>query len=501
MAGYDRRLKDWKFQADLARKEIEQLDKQIIAGEIRRQLAEADLENHQEQIARAEEVEEFLKMKFTNQQLYSWMLSKLSSLHFQAYQMAYQMAKQTETAYHHELGAGTSRRHVRPAHELGQPEEGAPVRGAPSARPAAHGAGVSRRQPAGSGDHQTDLALPARRGRVAQATRDRQVRYPHPRTAVRSRLPRPLLPPYQGGPGHDSCVAGPYTNVSATLRLMQSWTRREVPTDLSLAPPDPEPDATVLPQTAIATSTGSGDAGMFELNFRDERYLPFEGAGAIGTWELELLQAIRPFDYDTIADVVIHLSYSARDGGESFKETVNKQLIAALNGPKPLFDPDATMNRLFSLRHDFPDAWSQLVNDAAGEERTSTLQLSKQHFPSFLDYDHGGQTASGETIEPKPIKLGVTKLKAFLSPAFLSPAFLSPHGVVPTDEVDIELNGHQPDTDADLGIPTFELSGDLRGLTSIENNEVVEYDFHIDGVLRPEDWDDLYLLMDYDVSK
>jgi hypothetical protein len=27
---------------------------------------------------------------------------------------------------------------------------------------------------------------------------------------------------------------------------------------------------------------------MFELNFRDERYLPFEGAGAISTWQLEL---------------------------------------------------------------------------------------------------------------------------------------------------------------------------------------------------------------------
>ena len=106
------------------------------------------------------------------------------------------------------------------------------------------------------------------------------------------------------------CVAGPFTNVSATLRLTQSWTRREVPTDLSLAP---EPDATVLPQTAIATCTGSGDTGMFELNFRDERYLPFEGAGAISTWRLELPQAIRLFDYNTIADVVIHLSYNARD--------------------------------------------------------------------------------------------------------------------------------------------------------------------------------------------
>jgi hypothetical protein len=32
---------------------------------------------------------------------------------------------------------------------------------------------------------------------------------------------------------------------------------------------------------SIATSHAQNDSGMFELNFRDERYLPFEGAGAI----------------------------------------------------------------------------------------------------------------------------------------------------------------------------------------------------------------------------
>jgi len=31
--------------------------------------------------------------------------------------------------------------------------------------------------------------------------------------------------------------------------------------------------------TAIVTSTAQNDSGMFELNLKDERYLPFEGAG------------------------------------------------------------------------------------------------------------------------------------------------------------------------------------------------------------------------------
>ena len=87
-----------------------------------------------------------------------------------------------------------------------------------------------------------------------------------------------------------------------------------------------------------------------------------------------------------IADVVIHLSYSARNAGEGFKDAVNTQLIAALKVPKPLVDAHATLSRLFSLRQEFLDAWHQLVQASDGQARTCTLQLSKQHFPSFIDY-------------------------------------------------------------------------------------------------------------------
>jgi len=35
---------------------------------------------------------------------------------------------------------------------------------------------------------------------------------------------------------------------------------------------------------AIATSTGQNDAGLFLLDLNDERYLPFEYAGAVSRW-------------------------------------------------------------------------------------------------------------------------------------------------------------------------------------------------------------------------
>jgi hypothetical protein len=104
MAGYERRQQEWRFQVALAQKEIRQLEKQLLAAEIRQQIAAAELANHDKQVAQAEEVEAFLKLKFSNQQLYSWMLAQLSSLYFQSYQLAYRLAKQAEKCFLHELG-------------------------------------------------------------------------------------------------------------------------------------------------------------------------------------------------------------------------------------------------------------------------------------------------------------------------------------------------------------------------------------------------------------
>ena len=82
---------------------------------------------------------------------------------------------------------------------------------------------------------------------------------------------------------------------------------------------------------AIATSTGQSDAGLFELNFHDERYLPFEGAGAMSQWRLELPTVSRQFDYQTISDVVMQLSYTAREGGGQLKTAAEQDIDKKLN--------------------------------------------------------------------------------------------------------------------------------------------------------------------------
>jgi hypothetical protein len=64
---------------------------------------------------------------------------------------------------------------------------------------------------------------------------------------------------------------------------------------------------------------------MFETNLCDERFLPFEGAGAISTWTLSL-PTNRSFDYATISDVILHMRYTARNG----RQALASQALAAL---------------------------------------------------------------------------------------------------------------------------------------------------------------------------
>jgi hypothetical protein len=105
-AQWIRRNTEWDFQAKQASLELRQIDTQIAAAEIKVELAEIELRNHEKQIEQSREMGEFLESKFTRTELYDWMVSQVSALHFQAYKLAFDMAKKAERAYVRERGEG-----------------------------------------------------------------------------------------------------------------------------------------------------------------------------------------------------------------------------------------------------------------------------------------------------------------------------------------------------------------------------------------------------------
>ena len=75
----------------------------------------------------------------------------------------------------------------------------------------------------------------------------------------------------------------------------------------------------------MATSTAHQESGKFDFRFGSNKFLPFEGAGAVDSkWSLEITGFDNTRDNDEgtnhsldlskIEDVIIHLSYTARMG-------------------------------------------------------------------------------------------------------------------------------------------------------------------------------------------
>jgi len=138
-----------------------------------------------------------------------------------------------------------------------------------------------------------------------------------------------------------------------------------------------------IPITSIAASSGQNDSGVFELNFKDERYMPFEGAGTISKWRLEFPDQFRQFDYDTIADVIVHLRYTSVDGGDKLKKSASESLKDYIKSVEELSQRQGLFT-IFDLKHDFPNEWYKATELPPSDEgRVITLDKLSERLPIF----------------------------------------------------------------------------------------------------------------------
>ncbi|CAN5845087.1 hypothetical protein BH18ACI4_BH18ACI4_08600 [soil metagenome] len=376
LGGWKRRSDDWKLQKDLAAKELIQIDKQITAAQIRVAIAQQELDNTTRQIEQSQEIQEFLRNKFTCEELYNWMVGGISGIFFQCYQMTFDLAKQAERCYRYELGV-TSSNFIQ------------------------FGAWDSQRKGLLAGERlylqlkQLERAYLNGNRREYELTKHYSLVLNDPQALIQLRaqgkceisLPEELFD--ADYPGHYMrriknvsltipAVVGPYAGVNCTLTLLKDKTRIKSALGDGYAEREGEEDDRFATNwgrmQAIATSGGQNDSGMFELNFRDERYLPFEGAGAISKWRIEMDPDTNSFDFNTLADVVLHVRYSARDGGERLKKDAKEALSKAIGE-----EANKPQARLFSLKHEFPTEWYQFTQGDG--PFTGTFTLTKNRFP------------------------------------------------------------------------------------------------------------------------
>jgi hypothetical protein len=377
-AGYQRRADEWTLQANLAARELIQTGRQIIASLIAEQVAKHDYDTAVAQVKQAQSVQSFLKTKFTNVALYSWMQSDLSALYYQYYRFACDTARQAEQTMKTEL--------MRP--ELDQTQF------------IQYNYWDTGHQGLLSGEalhldiKRMELAYHANNKRELELIRHVSLRQLDPVALLSLRLTGSCtvsVPEWLYDldcPGHYlrriknlalsvPCVTGPYTPVNCTVTV-QSSTVRTSPLLANggyarITSQDDDRFTDYFGSTdVIVTSAGSNDSGMFETNLRDERFLPFEGAGAICTVNLALPTVLHAFDYTTISDVILHIRYTARVAGDPLGIQATKELQTMLN-----VAGQSGQALMFCLRYDFPTEWAAFVNGTGDFQVT----LSKQYFP------------------------------------------------------------------------------------------------------------------------
>ena len=379
MGGYQRRQDDWAFQAKQAATEIEQIDRQIASADIKVAIAEKELDNQDLQIDQSKTVDEYMRNKYTNKQLYDWQVRQVSAVYFQAYQLAYDMAKRAEKGLQHE-------------------------RADPTATFVQFGYWDSLKSGLLAGERlandisRMEAAFLTQNIRELELTKHISLAQYFPLALLTLkeskagsctvRLPEWLFD--MDYPGHYfrrlksvslsiPSVIGPYTSVNCKLTLLKSGIR----VNNSVAGGYGDPLAGVdtrfyqsaVSQDAIATSHGQNDAGMFEVNFNDERYLPFEGAGAVSEWKLELPRENNQFDVSTIADVILHVRYTARDSGDTTLTT------EASNNLKTVLPTSGV--RLFVLNREFASEWGRFLSPGDGNDQVLKLTLGRDHLPFY----------------------------------------------------------------------------------------------------------------------
>ncbi|WP_308636277.1 Tc toxin subunit A-related protein [Paenibacillus silvisoli] len=378
VGSYQRRKDEWELQGRLAETEIAQLDKQIAASRIRVAIAEKEAENQELQIEQAETVLEYMRSKYTGKQLYDWHVRQVATLYFQSYQLAYDLAKRAEKCYRFEMGE-------------------------PSAAFVQFGYWDSLKQGLLAGERLANDIRRMEASYLEQDTRDLEMTK---HVSLAQMMPIKLIELKSSGactvqvpewlfdmdyPGHYRrriksvsvsipCVAGPYTGVNCTLTLTNHGTR--INDQLlggygnPLAAGDSRFYKSPVPVKAIATSHAQNDPGMFELSFSDERFLPFEGAGAVSEWRLEMPQENNRFDMSTVSDVILHIRYQAKASG-------NLALIQAAKDNAAATLP-AEGARLFVLNHEMATAWQRFLHPTEdGGDQTLTIALGQEHLPFY----------------------------------------------------------------------------------------------------------------------
>ncbi|MBI6856207.1 toxin, partial [Pseudomonas cichorii] len=311
---FRRRRQEWENASDQARLESEHITAQLAVHDAQTRVTALQLRQAQEARKQAEVAYAFLNKRFTNSQLYQWLNGQFSTFYYQAYDATFSLCLAAQACWQFEI-ADYSATFIQPA----------------AWKDAWRGltAGESLKLNL----LRMDAAYLARHDRKLEIVKTVSVKQLPPSTEenpsinigwdeVVMRLadegiaefeitkamldadyPRHYLRRIKRISVSLPVTVGPYQDIRATLT--QTWSA------VQMNGPQGPLKENMRASQQIAVSTGIDDDGMFVFNFDDERYLPFEGTGAISRWALDFSDGQEDM-IASITDIIVHVRYTAK---------------------------------------------------------------------------------------------------------------------------------------------------------------------------------------------
>ncbi|HEU5101848.1 MAG TPA: hypothetical protein VFU22_22660, partial [Roseiflexaceae bacterium] len=399
-ASHLRTTQDWQLQLSTAQSDVIQIGHQLEGARWQHKIAQRELEIQEQEIEHNAAIKAFLQSKFSNAQLYQWMIGKLSGLYFQTYSMAYDMAKAAEKAFQYERGMKESQvNYIQPLYWESQKN------------------GLLAGASLGVDLDRMEKAFIESDSRGLEITKHVSLLELDPVALIQLKSKGVCEFAFSEAlfnydfPGHYcrqirtlevafAAAEDQRLPINATLTQLSHRTVLEPDAKAVkfLLDPKDQPPLTIRSdwkasqQIALSHVTDQYEKnnGLFELRFDDERYLPFEGTGAVSTWRLELNGKKGAYNIDDLVDVTITLKYSAEQGGATFATAVKGML-------KPY--PTA---RFFDIAKEFPDEWAAFTENGADE---LTLTLSRDMFPSMSSSKITGLFARYQLAAPGSVSM------------------------------------------------------------------------------------------------
>lgn len=375
VAQQERMQEDWAFQRDATKHEIEQMKLEIEGAKLQQKVAMLEIDIYEKEVEHQESIENFYKEKFSNQQLYQWMSGRLSGLYYQTYQLAYDMAKYAEKAFQYERGLPAAEaNYIQPTYWNSQRK------------------GLMAGESLGLDLDRMEKAFIETNERRLEISKNISLLELDPmaflnllkKGVCEFRLSEALFDyDFQGHYCRQiktitlTITAGDGQTVNATLTQLNHstiMTPDGKAVKFLLNPKGQQPlsirNNWRSSQQIAISHVGEYDEsnGLFELRFDDDRYLPFEGTGAISTWRLELNGKRGSYQLNEIKNVELNIKYTAIQGGTAFANTV-----------KGLLKPYQTVH-LIDFETTFANEWQEFLSNSSND---LTVTLTKDLLPNI----------------------------------------------------------------------------------------------------------------------